>query len=553
MPTSYTVTPPRSACTHSPRWITGDASAQWCVGTTSTACNSIPSAPRRSARASSATSCHAADSLHRSASRPLCAAVAGRFRRGDTLRARAACTARPLPPARRTLAAHRGSGRRTRRRTHQSHADPSPRRAAHAQPAGRRWRAGSSRCRGVAGARRGARRDRQRRRGARGAGGRLVGVLRPRAAVRGAGCAPRCAGGAAGADARLAAGQRPVVVGGAAAAGRRRRQARAVHGYRARWSAGRAEHRAVSRGTAALSADPLAGLRRHRQRRGSACTGRGGRASGHQWQGIAGRAHPPGGAAAILAKRIIPCLDVRDGQVVKGVRFRDHRIVGDILDLAARYRDEGADELVFYDITASPEQRSVDRSWVSRVARMLDIPFCVAGGIRSVADAEAVLNEGAEKVSVNSPALADPQLINQLAERFGSQCIVVGIDSQTTPEGYRVYQYTGDPSRSRDSQRDTLAWVREVQERGAGEIVLNCMACDGTRHGYDLEQLRRVRPLCEVPLIASGGAGSIADFAAVFQEARVDAALAASVFHSGAIAIPLLKRSLAESGIVVRP
>jgi len=244
---------------------------------------------------------------------------------------------------------------------------------------------------------------------------------------------------------------------------------------------------------------------------------------------------------------------VRDGQVVKGVRFRDHRIVGDILDLAARYRDEGADELVFYDITASPEQRSVDRSWVSRVARMLDIPFCVAGGIRSVADAEAVLNEGAEKVSVNSPALADPQLINQLAERFGSQCIVVGIDSQTTPEGYRVYQYTGDPSRSRDSQRDTLAWVREVQERGAGEIVLNCMACDGTRHGYDLEQLRRVRPLCEVPLIASGGAGSIADFAAVFQEARVDAALAASVFHSGAIAIPLLKRSLAESGIVVRP
>jgi len=244
---------------------------------------------------------------------------------------------------------------------------------------------------------------------------------------------------------------------------------------------------------------------------------------------------------------------VRDGQVVKGVRFRDHRVVGDILDLAARYRDEGADELVFYDITASPEQRSVDRSWVRRVARILDIPFCVAGGIRSVQDAEAVLNEGAEKISVNSPALADPQLIDRLAERFGSQCIVVGIDSQTTPEGYRVYQYTGDPTRSRDSERETLGWVREVQQRGAGEIVLNCMASDGTRHGYDLEQLRRVRALCEVPLVASGGAGSVAHFEAAFQQAQVDAALAASVFHSGAIGIAALKRSLAEAGVAVRP
>ena len=244
---------------------------------------------------------------------------------------------------------------------------------------------------------------------------------------------------------------------------------------------------------------------------------------------------------------------MRGGQVVKGVRFRDHRVVGDILDLAARYRDEGADELVFYDITASPEQRSVDRSWVRRVARILDIPFCVAGGIRSVQDAEAVLNEGAEKISVNSPALADPELIDRLAERFGSPCTVVGIDSQSTPEGYRVYQYTGDPSRSRDSQRDTLAWVREVQQRGAGEIVLNCMASDGTRHGYDLDQLRRVRALCEVPLVASGGAGAIAHFAAAFQEAQVDAALAASVFHTGTIAIPALKRALAEAGVVVRP
>jgi len=243
---------------------------------------------------------------------------------------------------------------------------------------------------------------------------------------------------------------------------------------------------------------------------------------------------------------------VRDGQVVKGVRFRDHRVVGDILDLAARYRDEGADELVFYDITASPEGRSVDRSWVARVARLLDIPFCVAGGIRSVQDAEEILNAGAEKISVNSPALADPQLIDRLAERFGAQCVVVGIDSQRTPEGYRVYQFTGDPSRTRDSRRDTLAWVREVQQRGAGEIVLNCMAADGTRHGYDIEQLRRARALCAIPLVASGGAGIPAHFEAVFRDAQVDAALAASLFHTGAISIPSLKQSLAEAGIEVR-
>ncbi|MFO7276458.1 MAG: imidazole glycerol phosphate synthase subunit HisF [Pseudomonadota bacterium] len=255
----------------------------------------------------------------------------------------------------------------------------------------------------------------------------------------------------------------------------------------------------------------------------------------------------------MLAKRIIPCLDVRDGQVVKGVRFRDHRVVGDILELAARYRDEGADELVFYDITASPEGRSVDREWVRRVARVLDIPFCVAGGIRSVADAEEILNAGAEKVSVNSPALANPDLIDALAARFGAQCVVVGIDSLVTPQGYRVYQFTGDPNRSRDSGRDTLQWVREVQERGAGEIVLNCMASDGVRKGYDIAQLHEVRALCSVPLVASGGAGAIEHFRDVFRDADVDAALAASVFHTGAIAIGDLKRELRAAGIEVRP
>jgi cyclase len=234
------------------------------------------------------------------------------------------------------------------------------------------------------------------------------------------------------------------------------------------------------------------------------------------------------------------------------VRFRDHRIVGDILELATRYRDEGADELVFYDITASPEGRSVDRSWIARIAAVLDIPFCVAGGIRSVEDAEAVLNSGAEKISVNSPALADPSLIDRLAHRFGSQCVVVGVDSQTAGDDFLVYQYTGDPERSRSTARRTLDWVREAQDRGAGEIVLNCMASDGVRTGYDIAQLRQVREACRVPLIASGGAGAPQHFADVFVEARVDGALAASVFHSAAIAIPDLKRYLRERHIEVR-
>ena len=227
--------------------------------------------------------------------------------------------------------------------------------------------------------------------------------------------------------------------------------------------------------------------------------------------------------------------------------------MGDILALAARYRDEGADELVFYDITASPEGRSVDRSWIDRIGRLLDIPFCVAGGIRSVEDAESVLHLGAEKISVNSPALADPALIDRLARRFGSQCVVVGSDSLAATDGWVVHQYTGDPDRSRATPRRTLDWVREVQDRGAGEIVLNCMASDGVKRGYDIEQLMRVRETCRVPLIASGGAGTIEHFVEVFRQARVDGALAASVFHDGLIAIPELKLALAAAGVEVRP
>lgn len=244
---------------------------------------------------------------------------------------------------------------------------------------------------------------------------------------------------------------------------------------------------------------------------------------------------------------------MRDGQVVKGVRFRAHRVVGDILELAGRYRDAGADELVFYDITASPEGRSVDRAWVSAVARLLDIPFCVAGGITCVADAEMVLAAGADKVSVNSPALERPALIDELAQRFGAQCVVVGMDSLAADGGYRVQLHTGDATRTRDGGRATNEWVREVQARGAGEVVLNCMAADGVRNGYDLDQLRMVRAICNVPLVASGGAGNAAHFAAAFNEAHVDAALAASVFHSGELDIATLKSYLRAQRIEVRP
>lgn len=254
----------------------------------------------------------------------------------------------------------------------------------------------------------------------------------------------------------------------------------------------------------------------------------------------------------MLARRIIPCLDVRDGQVVKGVRFRDHKVMGGIIELAARYRDEGADELVFYDITASPEGRSVDRSWINRVAAVLDIPFCVAGGIRSLRDAEEVLNFGADKISINSPALERPELITELARRFGSQCVVVGIDSREEEGGWRVYRNTGDPEKTRLARRDTLQWVTEVQERGAGEIVLNCMNQDGVRQGYDIAQLRQVRTICSVPLIASGGAGAKEHFTDVFRLAHVDGALAASVFHTAAIHIGELKQYLRAESIEVR-
>jgi len=254
----------------------------------------------------------------------------------------------------------------------------------------------------------------------------------------------------------------------------------------------------------------------------------------------------------LTARRIIPCLDVKDGRVVKGVRFEGHRDMGDAAELAARYRDSGADELVFYDIAASPEGRTLDYGWVEDIARLLDIPFCVAGGIRTVEQAARCLDHGADKVSINSPALERPELIAGMAERLGRQCVVVGVDSQFQDGEWRVHKYTGDPNARRGAGRLTMDWIFEAQGLGAGEIVLNCIDQDGVRKGYDVAQLRAARDRLTIPLVASGGAGAVEHFTTVFREADVSGALAASVFHSGTIAIPDLKRALDANGVEVR-
>ena len=254
----------------------------------------------------------------------------------------------------------------------------------------------------------------------------------------------------------------------------------------------------------------------------------------------------------MLAKRIIPCLDVKDGKVVKGVRFGGHQIVGDPVGLALKYSDDGADELVFYDISASPEGRTVDLSWVSAVGRTVNIPFTVAGGIRSVTDALACLEAGADKISINSPALLRPDLINEIADVAGSQCVVVGVDSLSDGDRYIVRMFTGDPKAEISAQRDTISWLREAEARGAGEVVLNCMNQDGVRNGYDIAQLRAANAVLSIPLIASGGAGSAAHFQEVFEETDVSGALAASIFHKGILTVPQLKENLRDHGIIIR-
>lgn len=250
----------------------------------------------------------------------------------------------------------------------------------------------------------------------------------------------------------------------------------------------------------------------------------------------------------MLVKRIIPCLDVKDGRTVKGVNFVDLKDAGDPVELAWQYSRQGADELVFLDISATQEGRKTTVEMVKAVARQINIPFTIGGGIGSIADAEILLQAGADKISINSAALRRPELIDELATTFGDQFVVVAVDTRAHDATQWVYLNGGTIR----SDYQTLDWVREVQLRGAGEILLTSMDQDGTQQGFDIPFLKKVNEHLNIPLIASGGAGKVADFVAVFQETGVDAALAASVFHFGQIAIPELKAKLSEAGIPVR-
>ncbi|QNS01846.1 MAG: imidazole glycerol phosphate synthase subunit HisF [Buchnera aphidicola (Pentalonia nigronervosa)] len=256
----------------------------------------------------------------------------------------------------------------------------------------------------------------------------------------------------------------------------------------------------------------------------------------------------------MLSKRIIACLDVSHGLVVKGIQFKNHRIIGSIVPLAKRYADEGVDELVFYDIKAATQNTLVDRRWVESVAKVINIPFCVAGGIQSVDDARNILSCGADKISINSAALKNPNLITDISECFGVQCTVVGVDScfNESKKCYMVHQYTGDVNRTYQTDWITSDWIKLIQKHGAGEIVVNVMNRDGLQTGYDLNHLKNIRKICKVPLIASGGAGDMTHFYDVLSEANVDGVLAASVFHKKIISIHGLKQFLLKKGLEIR-
>lgn len=256
----------------------------------------------------------------------------------------------------------------------------------------------------------------------------------------------------------------------------------------------------------------------------------------------------------MLTRRIIACLDVRDGRVVKGVQFLDLIEAGDPAALARRHAQEGADEIVLLDITATHEGRATLLDTVRRTAQSLFVPFTVGGGIRTAADAEAVFEAGADKVSINSAALADPELIGQIGASFGAQAVIVAIDARRNPESSdpvgnaRVFTHGG----RKDTGRTAVEWAREAEARGAGEILLTSMDSDGMRNGFDCELTAAVSSAVRIPVIASGGAGTVAHFAEVFGAGKADAALAASIFHFGVSSARSLKQELAKTGIPVR-
>lgn len=250
----------------------------------------------------------------------------------------------------------------------------------------------------------------------------------------------------------------------------------------------------------------------------------------------------------MVSKRIIPCLDVRNGQVVKGVNFEGLRDVGDAVEMGVRYSAEGADELVYLDISASREERHTFTALVEKIALGINIPFAVGGGISSLEDSARLLDNGADKISLNSAAVARPELITEIASKYGSQFVICAIDAKCISGRWTVTTHGG----SRLTELELFSWAREVQERGAGEILFTSMDHDGTKAGYACEQYARLADMLSIPIIASGGAGSIDHIAEVLTVGRADAALAASIFHYGEIPIPALKRDLAGRGINVR-
>lgn len=257
---------------------------------------------------------------------------------------------------------------------------------------------------------------------------------------------------------------------------------------------------------------------------------------------------PPFRGRGGLAKRIIPCLDVKDGRTVKGVNFVDLRDAGDPVELAWNYSNQGADELVFLDITATVERRKTMVELVKAVARQINIPFTIGGGINEIADADALLNAGADKISINSAAVRNPKLIDELAAAFGVQFVVIAVDTRYI-DGKNIVHLNGGRL---PTERETLEWILEAESRGAGEILLTSMDHDGTKGGFDNGLLKTVNDAVHIPVIASGGAGKVEHFVDVFGKTNVDAALAASVFHYGEILIPDLKRTLQGNGIEVR-
>lgn len=254
----------------------------------------------------------------------------------------------------------------------------------------------------------------------------------------------------------------------------------------------------------------------------------------------------------MITKRIIPCLDVKDGKVVKGIQFKNHQVVGSILDLAKKYSNDGADELVFYDISASTKDSIVEKNWISKIADVINIPFCVAGGIKSLEDARQILNLGADKISINTPAIDNPDLIYDLSNEFGSQCVVIGMDVKYIGDQAFIFAKTGSEKTSYSTSLNPKDWLIRVQELGAGEVVINAMANDGVKSGYSIELLNSLEDICSIPMIASGGAGGPKDFINVFEKTNVDGALAASIFHRNEYSIKEIKESLKANSINIR-